>query len=475
MTAVLDTAPPPRQGSGSVSLGLPLGEGRRLLGRMTLAPRPKGGRGKLTHYQRQSGFTLIEVVVATLITIEVILAALALFDFHNRLARVQGQVTDMQQSLRAAQYEMVKLTRMAGRGGLPAVLHASQPNQAYGAVGVRNNVTSGADQIAIGFSNSPKAVDGTDILILRGAFSLPILTLDPSGPGKLVLTGGTGTPATATSGTVIVCALTPTNIAQDIGSLSSAVSAALLAGQVEPLVLVGSRSDADYAVVELNPAASVLTGTQPGCPAPGAGVKIAFTITGDVNANAFQQLGAVTGTFGLPPLMNAVATLGVLEEYRYYIRKDTTPNALGDPVMHLSRARMYPGTETPYYNTSTNLQVDVADNLVDLQVALGVDTNGDGLITEGGTGSPPSTLPPTTTDEWIYNVTGDPPFPVTSPLLEVRINTIAITGNPDPQYQGPKLTQVEDHTYVATDFPNTFHGRCYRHRLLTTVVGLRNL
>jgi hypothetical protein len=179
--------------------------------------------------------------------------------------------------------------------------------------------------------------------------------------------------------------------------------------------------------------------------------------------------------------MNAAATLGVLEEYRYYIRQDATPNALGDPVRRLSRARMYPGTETPYYNNSTNLQVDVADNLVELQVALGVDTNGDGLITEGGTGSPPSTLPPTTTDEWIYNVAGDPTFPLTPlpqpppPLLEVRINTIAITGNPDPQYQGPKLTRVEDHTYVATDFPNTFHGRCYRHRLLTTVVGLRNL
>ena len=39
-----------RRGSGSVSLGLPLGEGPRLVGRMTLAPRPKGGRGKLTHY-----------------------------------------------------------------------------------------------------------------------------------------------------------------------------------------------------------------------------------------------------------------------------------------------------------------------------------------------------------------------------------------------------------------------------------------
>jgi type II secretory pathway pseudopilin PulG len=474
MAAVRDTSTPPHQGSGSVSLGRPLGEGPRLLGCMTLAPRPKGGRGKRTHYQRQGGFTLIEVVVATLITAEVILAALALFDFHNRLARVQGQVTDMQESLRVAQYEMVKLTREAGRGGLPAVVKSGS----YGAVGVRNNVTSASDQVAVGFSNTPKAVDGTDILIVRGAFTLPVFTLDPSGPGKFVLTGGAGTPATATSGSVIVCASTPTNIAQDLTQLISAVTAAGAAGQVEPLILVGSRADTDYAVVELNAASSVLNANQPTCPASTAipnGVKIAFTITGDTLSNAFQQLGAVTGATGLPPLMNAGATIGILEEYRYYIRQDTTPNALGDPVRHLSRARMYPGTETPYYNNPTNLQVDVADNVLELQVALGVDTNGDGLITEGGTGIPPSTLPPTTTDEWIYNVAGDPPFPVAAPLREVRINTIASTGNPDPQFQGPKLTQVEDHTYVATDFPNTFHGRCYRHRLLTTVVGLRNL
>jgi type II secretory pathway pseudopilin PulG len=420
---------------------------------------------------RERGFTLIEVVVATLITIEVILAALALFDFHNRLARVQGQITDMQQSLRVAQYEMVKLTREAGRGGLPAVVQMGT----FGAVGVRDNVTAANDQVAIGYSGSPKAVDGTDILIVRGAFSQPIFTLDPSGPGKLTLTGGNGTPATATGGTVIVCAFTPTNIAQDLTPLSSAVSAAATAGQVEPLILVSPTYDSIYAVVELDPANSVLNGAQPGCPAPGTGVLIAFKITGDANAQSFQQLGAVTGTVGLPPLMKTAGTLGILEEYRYYIRQDATPNALGDPVRHLSRARMYPGTETPYYNDPTNLQVDVADNAFDLQIALGVDNNLDGLITEGGTGSPPSQLPPTTTDEWIYNVAGDTPFPVAAPLREVRISTLVGTGNPDPQYQGPKLTQVEDHTYVATDFPNTFHGRTYRHRLLTTVVGLRNL
>src|ERR1700732_2339564 len=53
-TAACARAPPhprhvARSGSGAVSLGVPLGEGPRLRGRRTLAPRPKGRRGTLTH------------------------------------------------------------------------------------------------------------------------------------------------------------------------------------------------------------------------------------------------------------------------------------------------------------------------------------------------------------------------------------------------------------------------------------------
>jgi len=415
---------------------------------------PTAGRG-------DRGFTLIEVVVATLVTAEVILAALALFDFNNKLAQVQGQVSDMQQSLRIAQYEMVKLTRMAGRGGLPAVLASG----AFGAVGVRNQVNGGtvSDEVAIGFSGTPKAVDNTDILTVRGAFSLPIFTLDPTGPGKLA------------GNSVIVCATTPTNIPQDLSQLISAVNTAKMANQVEALILVSSKSDTIYSVVELDPGNSVLGSSQPACPASAVnpnGIVIAFKTIGDTNATAFLALGAVA-----PAQLNAVATLGILEEYRYYVRQDATLNRFNDPVMHLSRARMYPGTETPYYNDPTYLQVDVTDNVLDLQVALGVDTNGDGLITEGsGAGSPPSQVP-TISDEWIYNIVGDPSFPGPGlgPLREVRISTLVDTGNPDFKYWGPLLTNIEDHTYVATAFPNTFHGRTYRHRLLTTVVGLRNL
>jgi len=428
----------------------------------------------------ERGFSFIEALLATLITAEVILAALALFDFHNKLARVQAQVSDMQQSLRVAQFELVRFTREAGRGGFPAMVHWATPNQATGAIAVRNNVGGAvSDQIAIGFSGSPKAVDGSDVLTVRGVFSTPVFQLNPLRGGAVALLPAGSTTTNATAGTVVVCATTPTGIPQDLAPLIGAINAAAKAGQAEPLILVSPLDETIYAVVELDTANSVLGANQAGCPSPQNvafpnGILIAFKVTGGTNAGSFQQLGAVNSPQGLPARLTNVAWLGILEEYRYYVRQDfaVPGDANSDPAPHLSRARMYPGTELPYFGDAANLQVDVADNVLDLQVALGYDVNGDGLVSDGTVPGLPN--------EWFHNTPGDwPPGwwgnTLPPPLREVRISTLSKTGNPDFQYQGPTLASIEDRVYTAADFANTFHGRAYRHRLLTTVVGLRNL
>jgi type II secretory pathway pseudopilin PulG len=399
--------------------------------------RPPGSSPLSRRRPRQRGFTIIEMTVALFVTAEVILAALALFDFHNKLAHVQASISDMQQSLRVAQFEMVRLARMAGRGGMPVRTPQSPPQPpvapgpAWGAVSVRNNVGGPVpDDVAIGYTNAPKAVDGSDILTLRGVFSTPIFQLNP-----LV--------NTVAGGSVVVCVATPTGVPQDLSQLSSAITRALAAvpPQTEALILVSPLDETIYTVVELDPANSnAAPQAQPAALCQGqAGMKISFKLVGDANAVAFQAL--------------------------------SSGNVLSDPTPHLSRARMYPGTETPYYNDPSNLQVDVADNVLDLQVALGVDSDGNGLIRED--------TPPSTADEWTYNAPNDPsPLQLTvgqPPLRELRISTLATTANRDFQYQGPLLTNIEDHVYKTTDFPNTQRGRAYRHRLLQTVVGLRNL
>jgi prepilin-type N-terminal cleavage/methylation domain-containing protein len=304
----------------------------------------------------ERGFTLIEVSVALFITAEIIVAGLALFDFHNKLSRVQAQISDMQQALRVSQYDMVRMTRMAGRGNLPAVVQFGTANAAWGAVSVRNNVgTNGvSDQVAIGYSGTPLAVDGTDILKLRGVFSSTMYQVNSTAAGTLTLLPSGSTPALATSGTVIVCAYTPTGVAQNLTPLINTITAEATAGQTDALIMNSPLSDSLYAVVELNPAASVVNANQASCSVPAwvgtaptpNGVALAFKVASDSLSNAFQVLSATTSATGLPAQMTSVASLGILEEYRYYVRQDYVipGNANSDPAPHMSRARMYPGT-----------------------------------------------------------------------------------------------------------------------------------
>src|SRR5829696_4169142 len=67
----------------------------------------------------QAGFTLVELLVTLAITVLLMVAVLATFDFNGRIARVQTNVADMQQSLRISQDDLVRMVRMAGRGNLP--------------------------------------------------------------------------------------------------------------------------------------------------------------------------------------------------------------------------------------------------------------------------------------------------------------------------------------------------------------------
>ena len=61
---------------------------------------------------RSAGFTLIELALTMLIVVEILIGAGIAFDVHNRMARIQTQITDMQQSLRIAQYDMSRTMRM---------------------------------------------------------------------------------------------------------------------------------------------------------------------------------------------------------------------------------------------------------------------------------------------------------------------------------------------------------------------------
>ena len=109
---------------------------------------------------RSAGFTLFEVTLTLLVIVLILGGVLALFNANSDLARVQTHVANLQQSIRVAQYEMVRHVRMTGRGPLP---QGALPNG--GALALANNVAANT-HISSDDNDSPLVVEGTDVLTI---------------------------------------------------------------------------------------------------------------------------------------------------------------------------------------------------------------------------------------------------------------------------------------------------------------------
>lgn len=394
----------------------------------------------------EAGYSLLEMIVALALSVAILLGVLALFDVNNRIARSQVNVADMQQSLRIAQASMIRNIRMAGRGGLPVFRPASGLGYAGMllpdgvALAVDNDVSTGTK---LASSDTALVEPGTDILTVRGVFSTPLYQLDPAGGGKIegALTAG--------GGQLVINSVSPTGIPQDLSALAEAVNK----GRPEALLLVGATGDEIQAVVQLT--GGVVSKTQ---------ATLQFRIA---DATLSKQYLALCPNGSFPTTLRTVAAVGLIEEYRYYVRD-------ADPAPRLSRARFYPGTEKPYAADTDNLHVDIADNVLDLQVALGVDLNGDQIITDTNDKA----------DEWLFNAKDDlvdkPQATwnqVNTPLYYARVSTLARTDRPDPDYVSPAITNIEDRQYnePATPAAGTELDRSYRRRILQSVIDMRNL
>jgi len=419
----------------------------------------------------ERGFTVAELAVSMLVIVEVILGVLLLFDFSNKLAKVQTNVTEMQQSLRIAQYDTVRLVRMTGRGGLSMGSLTPDPNNLIGtALTVRNNVAANA---VIGGLGSPPVLAGTDVLTIRGVFTGQLYQAQRGGAAGLTLNNAS--PLLATGGSFILLsqvplyqnAATAAVMSQDLIALVAAIKANI----PEALVLQSLPDPLTYAVVELDPTNSDATN-------PNA-VKVAFKISGDALAAGYATLNQ-TNLWSVPSVGTPVTirAVGVLEEYRFYVREDhaVSTDTSSDLTSKLSRARVFPASNTAYNNDATNLQVDVADNVTDFQVALGFDSPmGGGSMWNGSA----TTLVEdgTANDDWLFNAKADTPINTAnwngSPLLFVRLNTFVRTDRRDPQYTAPQIIKIEDRDYSGSPF-NSGTNLMFRRRLMQTVVDVRN-
>jgi hypothetical protein len=345
---------------------------------------------------------------------------------------------------------------MAGRGGfgrgddLPDGL----------AVAVESNVAAdthiGAD------ASTPAVLEGTDILTVRGIFNSPIYQVNPAA-GDFTIDNPPST------GTIRLRDPNPqTGAPQSLQPLVDAINADI----EEPILMVSPLDDSIFAVVELDPDAStinILEGTTP------VDVTIAFDVVGKYN----WLSGGV-----FPGALRSVAFVGILEEYRYYVRETFAipGDDTSELIPRLSRAQFFPdGLDTPYANDAANLRVDLADNILDFQVALGIDTNESDEAEED--------LANPDNDDWLYNDAGDDDsedrwdeVPASVPprvpeLFYIRLSTLARTDRPELSYVSPAIDSIEDHVLAEPADPTgaAMERRRYRRWLMRTVVDMRNL
>jgi hypothetical protein len=362
---------------------------------------------------------------------------------------------------------MVRQVRMIGRGGLPTIQPAAGGGFAGSLLpgGVALAVTPvTSTAVTLGGVTGPSVLRGTDILTVRGTFTSPIYQVNPLS-NSFTLDG-----PPRTEGTVTIAATTPTGVPQDLRAIKKAINPDVN-GRVYPeaLLLASPLSDDIYAVVELKPKPDSIEN-------PDGSVTLKFKITNGTYTDKFLQLSPGGG---YPTDMTRVAYVAIVEEYRYYIREehDISGNAASDLTPKLSRARFYPGTEVAWHSDDTELRQDIADNIFDLQVSLGIDTNGDQVITEGTDSASRKT------DEWMYNEPGET-IPSTTwnsdaaRLYYLRITTLARTDRRDDKYQADVLDTIEDKKYSdytgIWDF-NSRTERMYRRQMLQTQVDLRNI
>ena len=414
--------------------------------------------------RRADGFTVVELAVSMLVLVVVLLGTLALFDFTNRVSNVQSNVANMQQSQRTAQQDLIRTVRMAGRGPIPL-----GPPPIGLAVAVYDQVP---DDTRVGGAGTPLVVPGSDILTVRGVLETSVYQINASSLTAFeFVRHGDGT----VTGHVDVDNYSPSGIPQDQAALKEAIASA----QPERLVLVSSRNPEFWTLVELDPGPS-------------------GEIAGETIHLEFKSLPATDPTddpayFDLPAFnpiedLGSVAFVGILEEHRFYLRQGTklAPGGGQDLAPQLSRARVFPGTDRPWRGSAADVdhpswQLDIADNIVDMQVALAFDSpRGGGRIRDDddnvGDDDRIFEADDGVADDWLFNDSSvvTPLEWTNQTLYFIRVTTLARTDRRDPGYESPDMVRLENHDLTGSRF-NDATDRTFRYRSLESLIDMRNL
>ena len=132
--------------------------------------------------RRESGFTLVEMIVVTMLLAIAMVGLLAVFDASARINKNETDVADAQGAVRYGLYQMTRAIRMAGAGGLyvtQAVLnHNDRGLTGIAPAGASFDNTTGVTVTDTAAAKTYAVREGTDIIEIRGVILSPLIGFD---------------------------------------------------------------------------------------------------------------------------------------------------------------------------------------------------------------------------------------------------------------------------------------------------------
>jgi hypothetical protein len=449
----------------------------------------------------ERGFTLAEAIVVAFLLALAMLGVLAVFDASSRINKSETQVAEAQSAVRSGIYRMTRAIRMAGAGGLfvtQAVLNAPDltlPVAQRGLTvpgGTYDNVVAGTKVNDIVAGRDVDVRPGTDMIEVRGVIFSPLIGFDDK----------TGCQPCATSPCSPCVGLATLSTLPIVGDpingehVNENIAQRPQFEAVDTYTASASAARPFYVLVAFN------TDIHGGCVVPQAPYNVGTITTGtqlfaantfgavnfaDANAMEFNNEMPADPGIGAQGYKK-VRRAGILDDLIYFI-DNTNPD---HPVLSEGTRR-----------GNGFVIVPLADDVEDMQIAYGVDSNGDGSVTRQAATSATDTdtneSNQTGGDEWVPNAPAEVPLPAVQfqsdqsaqtvitdkfshdtlpipkahcPLLHaVVISLLARSKDPDPTYRGGPLTAG----LLLMNGPGTAPvGAQFRRRVQTLRINLRN-
>ena len=449
-----------------------------------------------------AGFTLVEMIVVTLLLLIAMVGLLAVFDASARINKNETDVADAQGNVRYGIYQMTRAIRMAGAGGLyvtQAVLNHNdlELSGIAPASASYDNVVANVT-VTDTNGNPPWEVrPGTDMIEIRGVLFSPLIGFDQQ-TGCNPCTGAQNLNALPIIGNASIGE--HQNNDPSTRPQFAAIDA-YTAGvtNAKPMLVIVQDAKSDlHACGDAGPPIGLQR-----YPQPAYNVGVITAQTNLVGGNTFGSVD-FGGTLGprfnieLPSLtpgrdasvIKELKRAGILDDVVFFITTDPVADPTGiHPFLAqgIRRGNAFDVTR-------------LADDVEDMQVAYGIDSDGNSSVTRlAACGLPPYPAndpdPNVSTtagcDEWLPNAVGElapddarfqqqypfnqshsgVPLAIHCPRLHsVMISLLAKAHDPDPTFKGTASQGYKIMNSTATPVtPGSF-----RRRVQTLKVNLRN-